>query len=84
MHLGFVDMPMVLSIRLRFGTQVPVKWGYPIACKIWSLSRVEGDIDIDPAKQNNYAVHLSHINTCVFFTCTADIELAIITSFWPI
>ena len=44
-----------------------LKWGYPIACKIRSLSRVEGDIDIDPAKQNNYTVHLSHINTCVFY-----------------
>ena len=39
-----------------------------MACKIWSLSRVEGDIDIDPAKQNNYNVHRSHINTCVFNT----------------
>ena len=28
---------------------------------------MEGDIDIDPAKQNNYTVHLSHINTCVFY-----------------
>ena len=44
-----------------------MKWGYPIACKIWSLSRVEGDFDINPAKQNNYTVHLSHINTCVFY-----------------
>ena len=57
-----------------------LKWGYPIACKIGSLSRVEGDIDIDPAKQNYYSVQLSHINTCVF-TCTEDIELAIVTSF---
>ena len=38
-----------------------------MACKIRSLSRVEGDIDNDPAKQNNYTVHLSHINTCVFY-----------------
>ena len=44
-----------------------MKWGYPIACKIWSLSRVEADIDIHPAKQNYYTVHLSHINTCVFY-----------------
>ena len=44
-----------------------MKWGYPIACKIWSLSRVKGDIDIDPARLNNYTVHLSHINTCVFY-----------------
>ena len=43
-----------------------MKWGYPIACKIWSLSRVEGDIGIHPAKQNYHTVHLSHINTCVF------------------
>ena len=28
---------------------------------------MEGDIDIDPAKQNNYTVHLSHINTCAFY-----------------
>ena len=40
--------------------------GVPIACKIWSLSRVEGDIDIGPAKQKNYTVHLYLINTCVF------------------
>ena len=46
-------------------------------CKIGSLSRAEGDID--PAKRNYYTVHLFHIYTCSF-TCTGDIELAIITS----
>ena len=48
-------------------------------CKIWSLSRAEGDIDIHPAKQNFYTVHLFHINTCIF-TCTEGIKLVIITS----
>ena len=46
---------------------VGIEMEYPIPCKIWSLSRVEGDIDIDLAKQNNYTVHLSHIDTCVFY-----------------
>ena len=41
--------------------------GVPNCMQNWSLSRVDGDIDIDPAKQNNYTVHLSHINTCVFY-----------------
>ena len=36
-------------------------------CMQRSLSRVEGDIDNDPAKQNNYTIHLSHKNTCVFY-----------------
>ena len=53
--------------------------GYPFVCIIGSLSRAEGDIDIDPAKRNYYTVHLFHINTCIF-TCTEDIELAMITS----
>ena len=38
-----------------------------MACKIWSLSRAEGDIDIDPAKRNYYTVHLFHINVCIFY-----------------
>ena len=46
-----------------------------MVCQIGSLSRAEGDIDIDPAKQK-YTVHLFHINTCIF-TSTEDIELAI-------
>ena len=46
-----------------------------MVCKIGSLSRAAGDIDIDPAKRNYYTVHLFHINTCMF-TCTEDIEFA--------
>ena len=36
-------------------------------CIIGSLSRAEGDIDIDLAKRNYYTVHLFHINTCIFY-----------------
>ena len=43
-----------------------------------SMSRAEGDIDIDPAKRNYYTVHLFHMNTCIFI-CIDDIKLAIIT-----
>ena len=59
---------------------VGIEIGVPNCMQIGSLPRVEGDTDIDPVKQNYYTVHLSHINTCVF-TCTEDMELAIITSF---
>ena len=58
---------------------VAVEMRVPIVCKIGSLSRAEGDIDIDLAKRNYYTVHLFHINTCIF-TRTEDIELAISTS----
>ena len=54
--------------------------GVPIVCKIGSLSRAEGDIDIDPAKRNYYTTHLFHINTCIF-KCTEDIKLAIINPY---
>ena len=53
-----------------------MKLGYPIVCKIGSLSRAEGNIDIDSTKRNYYTVHLFHIHSCIF-TCTEDIELAI-------
>ena len=56
--------------------------GVPNCLQNWESveSHGEGDIDIDPAKQNYYTVHLSPINRCGF-TSTEDIELAIITSF---
>ena len=55
-----------------------MKWGYPIACKIWNLSRDKGDIDIHAAKRNSYAVHLFHINT-IFLHVQKIIKLAIVT-----
>ena len=33
----------------------------------WYVSRAEDNIDINPAKQNYYTVHLFHINTCVLY-----------------